>query len=66
LKDHVLSNISRFTDPAWSRMDCVVVSWLFNGDGVSARAAWLGIEQQFLNNRESCAMLLNAEFRTLS
>jgi hypothetical protein len=66
LKDHVLSNVSRFTDPAWSHMDCVVVSWLFNGDGVSARAAWLGIEQQFLNNRESCAMLLNAEFRTLS
>ena len=26
LKDHVLSDASRFTDPAWSRMDCVVVS----------------------------------------
>ena len=78
LKDHVLSDVSRFDDPAWSRMDCVVVSWLFNTispdlldviyerDGISARAAWLGIEQQFLNNRESRAMLLDAEFRTLS
>ena len=56
----------------------MVVSWIFNTistdlldviherDGISARAAWLGIEQQFLNNRESRAMLLDAEFRTLS
>jgi hypothetical protein len=59
-------------------MDFVVVSWIFNtisGDlwdvihaptGVSARAAWLGLEQQFLNNRESRAMLLDTKFRTLS
>jgi hypothetical protein len=59
-------------------MDCVVVSWLFNTissdlldiiherDGITTRAAWLGLEQQFLNNRESCAMLLDAEFHTLS
>jgi hypothetical protein len=57
LKDHVLSDVSHFTDPAWSRMDYVVVSWLFNTispdlldvihepDGLSAQAAWLGIEQ---------------------
>ena len=77
LKDHVLCDDLRPHDPAWSRMDCVVVSWLFNTispdlldvvheqDGISARAAWLGLEQQFLNNRESRAMLLDAEFRTL-
>ncbi|XP_066356842.1 uncharacterized protein [Miscanthus floridulus] len=59
-------------------MDYVVVSWIFNTistdlldiiherDGISARAVWLGIEHQFLNNRESRAMLLDAEFRTLS
>jgi hypothetical protein len=59
-------------------MDYVVVSWLFNTiptdlldiiherDGITARAAWLDIEQQFLKYRESRAMLLNAEFRTLS
>ena len=34
-------------------------------DGITARAAWLGLEQQFFNNRESRAMLLDAEFRTL-
>jgi hypothetical protein len=77
LQDHVLSDVARPTDPAWSRMDCVVVSWIFNTispdlldvihepKGVTARFAWLGLEQQFLNNRESRAMLLNAEFRTL-
>jgi hypothetical protein len=60
------------------RMDCVVVSWIFNTissdllddihqhDGLLARAAWVGIEQQFLNNRESRVMLLDAEFRALS
>jgi hypothetical protein len=35
-------------------------------DRVSARVTWLGLEEQFLNNRESCAMLLDVEFRTLS
>jgi hypothetical protein len=56
LKDHVLSDASHPADAAWSRMDCVVVSWLYNTvsadllnviherDGVTARVAWLGIE----------------------
>jgi hypothetical protein len=35
-------------------------------DSVYARAAWLGLEQQFLKKRESHTMLLDAEFRTLS
>ena len=77
LKDHVLCDDSRPYDPAWSRMDYVVVSWIFNTispdlldvvherDDITARGAWLGLEQQFLNNRESRAMLLDAEFRTL-
>jgi len=30
LKNHILSDAARPADPAWSRMDCVVVSWLFN------------------------------------
>jgi hypothetical protein len=67
LQDHVLGDAPHLPDPAWSRIDCVVVSWLFNTistdlldiihsrDGVSARAAWLGLEEQFLNNRESRA-----------
>ncbi|XP_066323302.1 separase-like [Miscanthus floridulus] len=77
LKEHVLSNVPRPYDPAWSRMDCVVLSWIFNTisadlldvihehNAPTAREAWLGLEQQFLNNRESRAMLLDSEFRTL-
>jgi hypothetical protein len=30
LQDHVLADAPHLPDPAWSRMDCVVVSWLFN------------------------------------
>ena len=57
LKDHVLSDVSRLYDLAWARMDCVVLSWLYNTvsadlldivhehDGLTAWAAWLGIEQ---------------------
>jgi hypothetical protein len=78
LQDHVLSDAAHPNDPAWSRMDFVVVSWIFNTispdlpddihqrDGISAHVAWLGIEQQFLNNWESCAMLLDAQFLALS
>jgi hypothetical protein len=58
-------------------MDCVVVllintispdllDIIHDRDGVSARVAWLDLEEQFLNNRESHAMLLDAEFCTLS
>jgi hypothetical protein len=78
MKDHVLSDASRLHNPVWSHMDCVVVTWIFNTistdlldiiherDGISAQAVWLGLEQQFLNNREYHAMLLDSEFRTLS
>jgi hypothetical protein len=78
LKDHVLSDDARPDDPAWSRMDCVVVSWIFNTispdlldivhehAGTTARAAWLAVENQFLGNRESRALILDAEFRNLS
>ena len=78
LRGHVLSDDARPDDPAWSRMDCVVVSWIFNTispdlldivhehAGTTARAAWLGVENQFLGNRESRALLLDVEFRNLS
>jgi hypothetical protein len=76
-KNHVLSDVPRPYDATWSRMDCAIVSWIFNTisanlldvvherDGITAWAAWLGLEQQFFNNRESRAMLLEAEFHTL-
>jgi hypothetical protein len=78
LQDHVLGDAPRLPDPAWCRMDCVVLSWLFNTistdlldvihdrNGVTARVAWLGLEEQFLNNRASRAMLIDAEFRALT
>jgi hypothetical protein len=59
-------------------MDCVVISWLFNTistnlldvihdrNGVTTRTAKLVLEEQFLSNRESHAMILDAEFRVLS
>jgi len=78
LTDNVLEDVPPLNDPAWPRMDCVVVSWLFNSispdvldiihehTGISARMAWLRIEQQFLGNQESQALILDAEFRNLS
>jgi hypothetical protein len=39
---------------------------IYDRNDILARTAWLGLEQQFLNNRESRAMLLDAEFRALS
>ena len=55
-------------------MDCVVRSWLHStisadlaeavmGRDGSARAAWLAIEAQFLGNRETHALHLDAQFR---
>ena len=56
-------------DPAWSRMDYVVISWIFNTispdlldivhehASTTARVAWLEVENQFLGNRESRALL---------
>ncbi|XP_039822783.1 uncharacterized protein LOC120684997 [Panicum virgatum] len=62
------------TVPAWRRMDAVVLSWLFGAvttelmetvrtRGGTARTAWLGIEAQFLGNREFRALQLDAKFR---
>jgi len=61
-------------------MDCVVRSWLYGtianelvdivmtrGDkGASARATWVAIETQFLGNKETRTILLNAQFVTSS
>ena len=73
LTDHVLCTVPRPACP-WHRMDCVVLSWLFGTltvelqdtvreHGGSARDAWIGIEEQFLGNRETRALYLDAEFR---
>ena len=76
--DHVLSNDDRSDDVTWKRMDCIVLSWLYGTitpdllevvmnleDGPpTARIVWLGLEQQFIGNKETRALLLDAEFRT--
>jgi uncharacterized membrane protein YgcG len=78
LVDHVLSDDDRSADAMWKRMDCTVLSWLYGtinpellevvmnrDDGPpTARRVWLGLEQQFIGNKESRALLLDAEFRT--
>jgi hypothetical protein len=77
LVDHVLSDDDRSNDAMWKRMDCIVLSWLYDTinpellevvmnreDGPpTARLVWLGLEQQFIGNKESRALLLDAEFR---
>ncbi|XP_066316297.1 uncharacterized protein [Miscanthus floridulus] len=64
LKDHVLSDDSRPTDPVCISTDLLDI--IHEHDGVTAQVAWLGVEQQFLGNRESRALLLDVEFRNLS
>jgi hypothetical protein len=78
LADHALSDDDRSDDVTWKRMDCVVLSWLYSTitpellevvmnreDGPpTARVVWLGLEQQFIGNKETRALLLDAEFRT--
>ena len=73
LQDHVLQYDPAPSFPDWQRMDCVVKSWIFGTitDDLaasisarnSARVAWLAVESQFLNNKETRALLLEAKFR---
>ena len=57
-------------------MDCTVKSWLFgtvSSDFIKAvstasptsRTILLGLEEQFIGNKETRAIILDAEFRTL-
>jgi hypothetical protein len=74
LSDHVLSNAATLNVPVWYHTDCTVLSWLSNSimpdlmetvherGRTTARFAWLVIEQQFLKNRETRALHLNAKF----
>jgi len=78
LADHVLSDDDRSADVSWKCMDRTVLSWLYSTitrellevvmnreDGPpTARVVWLGLEQQFIGNKETRALLLDAEFRT--
>lgn len=78
LADHVLSNDDHSSDISLKRMDCTVLSWLYGAittellevvlnrddDAPTAHIIWLGLEKQFIGNKETHALLLDAEFRT--
>ncbi|XP_062193564.1 uncharacterized protein LOC133896962 [Phragmites australis] len=74
LDDHVLSDDSNPDDDTWSQLDCTVKSWLYGTISsdlqelvmhreATARSVWLGLEQQFLGNKETRALYLDAKFR---
>lgn len=72
----ILSNEDFSVDHHGLTMDCTVKSWLFGtvspelveivSTGVAtSRSIWLGLENQFIGNKETRAILLDVEFRTL-
>lgn len=78
LADHALLDDDFFDGISWKRMDCTVMSWFYGtvtpellevvlhreDAPPTTRCFWLGIECQFLGNKTTRAMLLNAKFRT--
>ncbi|XP_072146562.1 uncharacterized protein [Setaria viridis] len=76
LTDHVLTDVVNDDRPAWLQMNCTVLTWIYgtiNPDlqqstmlkEPTARVAWIHLEGEFLGQRESRALLLSAEFRTV-
>lgn len=74
LTAHVLSDATRRDSADWCRMDCVVLEWLYGTitpelceivmeHGATARAVWQALEGQFIGNRETRALHLDAQFR---
>ncbi|XP_072148579.1 uncharacterized protein [Setaria viridis] len=75
LKEHVLTDIAYPDRSAWATMDSCVLTWIIctvSNDlqqslllrDPTARSAWLYLEDEFLGQRESRALLLEAEFRS--
>jgi len=73
LLDHVLADDSYPARSAWKTMDCCVLTWIYcmvSNDlqqslmirKPAARSAWQYLEHEFLGQRESRALLLEAEF----
>ncbi|CAO2169467.1 unnamed protein product [Urochloa humidicola] len=74
LEDHVLRDPPAYAFPDWTRMDCVVKSWIYNTISndladtamerdTTARDAWLAHKTQFLGNKETRVLYLDTEFR---
>ena len=76
LTDHVLSDDLRLDRPSWASMESTILTWLYGTVSArlledimafdTARAAWLFLEEQFLGEKESRALHLEAEFRKFS
>lgn len=73
LSDHVLTDAAYPDIPSWVRMECTVLGWLYGtispnlvelvmSPTTSVRRVWLGLEEQFVGNRETRAMYLDVEF----
>jgi hypothetical protein len=73
LKDHVLSDDAYPARSVWAQMDCCVLTWVYctvSSDleqalmirDPTARDAWKYLEDEFLGQRESRALLMEAEF----
>ncbi|XP_066354353.1 uncharacterized protein [Miscanthus floridulus] len=74
LTDHVLTDVVNVDCSAWMQMDCTILTWI---DGTihgnlqqsamlrnpNARVAWTFLENDFIGQRESGALLLSVEFR---
>ncbi|XP_062201483.1 uncharacterized protein LOC133904011 [Phragmites australis] len=71
---HVLFDVVHPDSADWCRMDCVVLEWLYGTitpnlykivmeNGVTACTVWQALEGQFIGNRETCALHLDAKFR---
>jgi hypothetical protein len=76
LTPHVLDDVTLPERPVWVQVDCVVLSWIFStvsGDLQQspmirqrrAREAWCYLEDEFLGQKESRALLLETQFRNL-
>jgi hypothetical protein len=75
LTDHVLSDVANANRPSWVQMDCTMLTWIYGtihadlqqstmNRKPNARGAWTYLENEFLGQRESRALLLSVEFRT--
>jgi hypothetical protein len=76
LTPHVLDDVVLADRPVWVQVDCVVLSWIFATVSSDlqqslmikqrrAREAWTYLENEFLGQKESRALLLETQFRNL-
>jgi hypothetical protein len=73
LVDHINLDAVPQDTSDWDTMECTVHSWMYASitpnllsdvmmPGASVCRVWLTIEDQFISNKETCALILDAEF----